>query len=81
MLVDYGYQQDKNYTEEKFKEVFDVINDKYEPYVPFQNSTTFVFNLVQNDSPNQTQIDELKNLYDGVNTGANSTFNGKEKFV
>ena len=81
MLVDHGYQQDKNYTEEKFKEVFDVINDKYEPYVPFQNSTTFVFNLVQNDSPNQTQIDELKNLYDGVNTGANSTFNGKEKFV
>ena len=81
MLEDYGYQQDKNYTEEKFKEVFDVINDKYEPYVPFQNSTTFVFNLVQNDSPNQTQIDELKNLYDGVNTGPNSTFNGKEKFV
>ena len=81
MLVDHGYQQDKNYTEEKFKEVFDVINDKYETYVPFQNSTTFVFNLVQNDSPNQTQIDELKNLYDGVNTGANSTFNGKEKFV
>jgi len=81
MLEDYGYQQDKNYTEEKFKEVFKVINVKYEPYVPFQNSTTFVFNLVQNDSPNQTQIDELKNLYDGVNTGPNSTFNGKEKFV
>jgi hypothetical protein len=81
MISSDGYQKEKDRTEKQFGEAFDTINNIYEVYEPFQNSTTFVFNLVQNTSPNQTQIDELKNLYDGVNTGPNSTFNGKEKFV
>ena len=81
MIVDYGYLKEKNYTETKFKEAFDKINDKFEVYNPFQTSTGFAFGIVQNISPNSTQIDELKNLYDGVNSGSNDTFNGKENFV
>jgi hypothetical protein len=81
MIVDYGYLKEKNYTETKFKEAFDKINDKFEVYIPFQNSTGFAFGIVQNITPNSTQIDELKNLYDGVNSGSNDTFNGKENFV
>jgi hypothetical protein len=72
---------EQKYTETKFKEAFDKINDKFEVYIPFQNSTGFAFGIVQNISPNTTQIDELKNLYDGVNSGSNDTFNGKENFV
>ncbi len=81
MYSEYGYQLEQKYTETKFKEAFDKINDKFEVYIPFQNSTGFAFGIVQNTSPNSTQIDELKNLYDGVNTGSNDTFNGKENFV
>jgi hypothetical protein len=81
MYSEYGYQLEQKYTETKFKEAFDKINDKFEVYIPFQNSTGFAFGIVQNISPNTTQIDELKNLYDGVNSGSNDTFNGKENFV
>jgi outer membrane protein OmpA-like peptidoglycan-associated protein len=81
MYSEYGYQLEQKYTETKFKEAFDKINDKFEVYIPFQNSTGFAFGIVQNTSPNSTQIDELKNLYDGVNSGSNDTFNGKENFV
>jgi hypothetical protein len=81
MYEEYGYQSEQKYTETKFKEAFDKINDKFEVYNPFQSSTGFAFGIVQNISPNSTQIDELKNLYDGVNSGSNDTFNGKENFV
>jgi hypothetical protein len=81
MYSEYGYQLEQKYTETKFKEAFDKINNKFEVYIPFQNSTGFAFGIVQNTSPNSTQIDELKNLYDGVNSGSNDTFNGKENFV
>jgi len=81
MYEEYGYQSEQKYTETKFKEAFDKINDKFEVYIPFQNSTGFAFGIVQNITPNSTQIDELKNLYDGVNSGSNDTFNGKENFV
>jgi hypothetical protein len=76
-----GYQKEKDRTEKQFGEAFVTINQIYEVYNPFQESTGFVFNLTQNTSPNSTQIDELKNLYDGINTGPNTTFNGKEKFI
>ena len=81
MYEEYGYQLEQKYTETKFKEAFDLINNKFDVYLPFRNSTTFEFGIVQNISPNTTQIDELKNLYNGINTGSNDTFNGKEYFT
>ena len=69
MISSDGYQKEKDRTEKQFGEAFDTINNIYEVYEPFQNSTTFVFNLVQNTSPNQTQIDELKNLTDEDSEG------------
>ena len=51
-----GYQKEKDRTEKQFKEAFVTINDIYEVYLPFQDSTGFVFNLTQNTSPNQTQM-------------------------
>jgi hypothetical protein len=81
MYSEYGYRLEQKYTETKFKEAFDKINDKFKVYTPFQTSTGFEFGIVQNISPNITQIDDLKNLYDGVNTGPNDSFNGKENFV
>ena len=81
MYEEYGYQKEQKYTETKFKEAFDKINPRFEVYNPFQNSTGFAFGVILNNTPNTTQIDELKSLYDGVNTGPNDSFNGKENFV
>jgi hypothetical protein len=81
MYTDHGYEKDKKETETQFNKITTEINSEFEVFEPFQNSTGFEFGIVQNISPNSTQIDELKNLYDGVNTGSNDTFNGKENFV
>jgi hypothetical protein len=81
MYTTHGYEKDKKETEVQFNKITTDINNKFEVFEPFQNSTGFAFGIVQNISPNSTQIDELKNLYDGVNSGSNDTFNGKENFV
>jgi hypothetical protein len=81
MYADHGYEKDKKETETQFNKITTEINSEFEVFEPFQNSTGFEFGIVQNISPNTTQIDELKNLYDGVNTGPNDSFNGKENFV
>jgi len=81
MYTDHGYEKDKKETETQFNKITTEINSEFEVFEPFQNSTGFAFGIVQNISPNTTQIDELKNLYDGVNTGPNDSFNGKENFV